>query len=70
MTIREYAKKFGHEIVGKLTKQVFTEREYSFYKEAYVDKKTVYWTDEVGNEYYNSKRYAHPFIVTVDGAVI
>ena len=62
MSVREYAKARGHQIVGKLTR---------FPKgETYgVDnRKQRAYIDEAGNEYYISKSCA--CIVTADGSVI
>ena len=58
MTIREYAKKFNHKIVGKLTRRPEWER--SSKERAYID--------EAGNEYYTRRGILT--IVTADGGVI
>lgn len=58
MTIREYAKKFNHKIVGKLTRRPEWERV----------KGERWYMDEDGNEYYNKS--GSVFIITKDGGVI
>lgn len=58
MTIREYAKKCGHEIVGKLTR----------HPELEIDKYDRAYLDEVNNEYYIRKKGV--CIITADGGVI
>jgi len=62
MTIREYAKSVGFEIVGKLTRKV----------EPYgIDRKQRVYIDEAGNKYYPDNGDACGFcIVTVDGKII
>lgn len=49
MTAREYAKECGIELVGKLTRKIDITTEWSWSKCEEVEKKTVYWVDEVGN---------------------
>lgn len=57
MTIREHAKSYGHEIVGKLIRHPEFEHD--------GDK---FYLDEAGNEYSISRKGC--CIVTVDGAVM
>ena len=67
MTAREYAKKCGVELVGKLTKKVDTYKEFDYYKGEFVIKKTVYYEDEIGNQLNGAK--GHWCLITVDGDV-
>ena len=62
MTIREYAKSKGFEIVGKLTRKT----------EAYgIDRKQIVYIDEAGNKYYPDKGDACGFCIsTADGKII
>lgn len=64
MTIREYAKENGFEIVGKLTRKVHKVEKFSWEKGEMETVSTIYWVDEAGNE------YSKNCIVTADGAVI
>lgn len=64
MTIRQYAKENGFEIIGKLTKKVSKVEKFNMVKGEMETISTVYWLDEAGNEYTKN------CIVTVDGAVI
>lgn len=64
MSIREYAKENGFEIVGKLTKKVDKVEKFNYAKGEMETKSTVYWVDEAGNT------YTKDCIVTADGAVI
>ena len=68
MTIREFAKQQGHEIVGRLKRQPDIE-EFSQY-----DGKNIQWRfylDEIGNEYLvNVNDKDCICIVTYDGGVI
>lgn len=59
MTIREYAKKNDHEIVGKLVRRTEFETE---------QHKCRAYMDDAGNEYYVQKNGI--CIVTADGGVI
>ena len=62
MSIREYAKSVGFEIVGKLTR--FPQGE----TYGVDNRKQRAYIDEAGNEYYMDKRCA--CIVTTDGRII
>lgn len=64
MSIRQYAKENGFEIVGKLTKKVCKREKFNVLKGEMEIISTVYWEDEAGNEYTKN------CIVTADGAVI
>lgn len=48
MTAREYAKKCGIEIVGKLTRKTSTTSEWDWNKCELVEKKSIYYIDEAG----------------------
>ena len=68
MTVREYAKKVGHNIAGKLTRH--TEWEYDRQWDGsmkHSGKKS--YSDEAGNVYHVSKN-GGCCIVTVDGDII
>lgn len=64
MSIREYAKENGFEIVGKLTRKVSKKEEFNKVKGQMETISTVYWEDEAGNT------YTKGCIVTADGEVI
>ena len=49
MTAREYAKECGIELVGKLTKKVFENNKFNYFKGEMEVEKVVYWIDEAGN---------------------
>lgn len=67
MTLREFAKQNGHEIIGKLTRR--PEWEYTTdYKGDPKHSGCKHYSDEAGNEYISGKN-GH-CIVTADGAVI
>lgn len=58
MTIREYAKSVGFEIVGKLVRRADWEK----------DKTERWYMDEAGNEYYKGQNGFS--ITTADGGII
>jgi len=62
MTIRQYAKRVGFEIVGKLRPMSASYKPEKMHE--------VFWTDEAGNEYYRSHDGKSACIVTAEGAVI
>ena len=55
MTAREYAKECGVEIIGNLARKVHVQTEWDWDKCEDVEKRTVYWEDEAGNEFYKDK---------------
>ena len=63
MTIREYAEKCGHEIVGKLTRHPELEED-----QYHVEDADRAYLDEANNEYYIGKKGV--CIITADGGVI
>ena len=69
MTAREYAKKCGIEIVGKLKKKVVKTTKFDWKKGEEKEVSTVYYTDEAGTEISGNKKDGW-CIVTVDGDVI
>lgn len=67
MTIRQYAKQAGHEIVGKLTRH----QEWEYKEDTFGERKhsgVKSYSDEGGNCYHVSKRGV--CIVTADDTVI
>ena len=68
MTIREYAKSVGFEIVGKLTRRP----EWEYTTDDFTGEKKhsgfKHYSDEGGNEYISGKNGC--CIVTADGAII
>lgn len=67
MTVREYAKQAGHEIVGKLTR--CPDREMELQPDGNMKRgKGRAYVDEAGNEYYIDTRGV--CIVDPDGSVI
>lgn len=67
MTIREYAKSIGHEVVGKLTRR----SEFEWYDDGFGGRKHEkfkFYVDEAGNEYYHDEKGI--CIVTTDGNCI
>lgn len=68
MTIREYAKRVGFEIVGKLTKKVITREEYDYASGEYTEKRIVFYIDGSGNEYHKEKNSV--CIITAEGDCI
>ena len=68
MTIREYAREVGHEVVGKLTRRKELEYKTDYYtgKRVWSGYKT--YTDEALNEY--DVKDGGVCIVTFDGGVI
>ena len=67
MTAREYAKECGIELVGKLTKKVFTQEKFNYYKGEMEVEKKVYYVDEAGNEL--DKEKGAWCLTTADGTV-
>lgn len=63
MTIREYAKRVGFRIVGKL-------RRCSTTVQSAITVREIFWIDEAGNEYYRSPDGESCCIVTAEGGVI
>lgn len=63
MTIRQYAKRVGFRIVGKLCRRSTT-------VQSAIPVREIYWTDEAGNEYYRSPDGESCCIVTAEGGVI
>ena len=68
MTIREYANKVGHEIVGKLTRRPEWEYQTNGYTGETKHSGFKHYSDEGGNEYIRGKDDV--CIVTADGGVI
>lgn len=68
MTAREYAKKNGIEIVGKLTKTSVTREKWDYAKEKMVTVKITFYVDEAGNEIHGNKNEGYT-IITADGGV-
>lgn len=68
MTARQYAESFGVELVGKLTRKVAESKEYDYVKDVFKTVKTVYWTDEVGNELMSCGK-GKWVLITADGGV-
>ena len=62
MTIRQYAKRVGFRIVGKLRRRS-TEHKPKLQRE-------IFWIDEAGNEYYRAPDGESCCIVTAEGGVI
>lgn len=62
MTIRQYAKRVGFKIVGKLRPMSTT------YKPR--GQRETFWLDEAGNEYYRSHDGKSACIITAEGGVI
>ena len=63
MTIREYAKSIGHEVVGKLTRQ-------HDLKDVDTCCKCHFYLDEADNEYLVYPESNEICIITADGGVI
>lgn len=51
MTIREFAKKNGIKISGKLRREVVKFESFNYKTLVYETEATVYWEDEVGNHF-------------------
>lgn len=68
MTAREYAKECGIELIGKLTKKVFENNKFNYFKGEMEVEKIVYWIDEAGNEISGSKKNGW-CLITADGEV-
>lgn len=66
MTVREYAKSVGFEVVGKLTRHPENEYGIDYFGEKYWIGKS--YMDEADNEYIVGKRGI--CIVTADGGVV
>lgn len=69
MTAREYARKNGIEIVGKLTKTFVIREKYDVLKGKMVTVRIHYYFDEAGNEIYGNKKEGYT-IITADGDII
>ena len=63
MTIRQYAKRVGFHIVGKLRRRSTT-------VQSAITVREIFWIDEAGNEYYRSPDGESCCIVTAEGGVI
>ena len=68
MTIREYAKKVGFNIVGKLIRHPEKEYETNWTTGEKYNTNTRFYLDEAGNEYYINKR--NVCIVTINNEII
>ena len=68
MTIREYAKSVGHEIIGKLTRNPKHEYTIDFTTGEKAHSGFKHYSDEANNEYIVGKKSI--CIVTIDGAII
>lgn len=68
MTAREYAKKNGIEIVGKLTKTSVTREKWDYAKGKMTTVKTTFYVDEAGNEIHGNKNEGYTIIIA-DGDV-
>lgn len=68
MTIREYAKKRGFEVVGKLTRHPELEYDFDSFTGERKHIGSKFYKDEGGNEYYVGKKGV--CIVTADGGVM
>lgn len=69
MTAREYAKSVGIEIVGKLTRKVRIHERYDANKDKFVEARTVFYIDEIGNEFMPCE-VGNWVAITFDGACI
>ena len=67
MTIRQYAKKVGFEIQGKLTRHPEFDDTSKEYRGKFVERNACY-LDEANNEYYIGNDGC--YIITADGGVI
>lgn len=67
MTIREYAKQCGHEVVGKLVRHPELEK---LNETDNKDGRYYFYIDEAGNEYWIDTKDKKVCIVTADGGVI
>ena len=63
MTIRQYAKRVGFRIVGKLRRRIMV-------VQSAVPVREIFWIDEAGNEYYRAPDGESCCIVTAEGGVI
>ena len=68
MTIKEYAKSVGVEVVGNLKKKVVEKQRYNTATGNFEPEKEIYWIDEAGNEFIKNKKGI--CIITADGDVI
>lgn len=66
--IREYAKKVGHEVVGKLTRHPELERKLDSFTLEEVRTEERFYMDEAKNEYWVGPKGV--CIVTADGGAI
>lgn len=67
MTIRQFAKSVGHEVVGKLTRHPELEM---FNEEDNKNRRYRCYLDEEGNEYWVDTKKHGVSITTVDGGII
>lgn len=51
MTIRQFAKENGIEIVGRLKKKSCEDEVFNYRTCEYMTEKTIYWEDEAGNTF-------------------
>ena len=67
MTAREYAKKCGVDLVGKLTRKTAVQTNWDWSKGDFVEERLTYYVDEAGNEIHRGDRGW--CIITSDGGV-
>jgi hypothetical protein len=67
MTIRQFAKSVGHEVVGKLTRHPELEQ---LSEDDNKDRRYRFYLDEAGNEYWVDTKNHGVSITTADGGVM
>lgn len=69
MTIRQFAKSVGFEVVGNLKKASYTKLEQNKNGSRLKQKRYIYYVDYAGNEYHGNKETGY-YIVTPEGTII